>query len=251
MLENLHIVLVETRFPENIGAVARASANFGNAPLHLVQPERWDKEKAFPLATKQGIQLLENIKIHENLANAVSHTSFCVGTTARTGGWRREILTPRLCAEEIIQHLQSGEDVSLVFGPEDRGLENNHLDLCQRIVCIPTSPECSSLNISQAVLLILYECFLLVPKEKNKIKKDKGALSRRITNDERVLLHHKIKAILTNLDIIHNDNPDYFFLPMARFLDRADIRRHEMDMLMGICRQINNLQKEKHGNEHI
>ncbi len=241
MLRSLHIILVETRFPENIGAVARASANFGNAALHLVQPERWDKEKALPLATKQGIELLDSIKIHENLANAVSHTSFCIGTTARTGGCRRDILNPRECAYEIVERLNSGEEVSLVFGPEDRGLENNHLDLCQRIVSIPTAPECSSLNIAQAVLLLLYECFLLVPKEKNKTKKDKGALSRRINNKERLLLHDKVKKSLTTLEVIHDTNPDYFFLPMARFLDRADVRRHEMDMLMGVCRQIDTL----------
>ena len=241
MLENLHIVLVETRFPENIGAVARASANFGNAPLHLVQPERWDKEKAIPLATKQGIELLDCIKIHENLAKAISHTNFCMGTTARIGGFRREVLTPRDCAKEIVQHLELGEKVALIFGPEDRGLENSHLELCQRLVCIPTAPSCSSLNLAQATLLILYECFLLIPKEKHKVKKDKGALSRRITNDERALLHHNIKIALTHLKVIQGDNPEYFFLPMARFLDKADVRRHEMDFFMGMCRQINKL----------
>ena len=245
MLENLHIILVETRFPENIGAAARASANFGNAPLHLVQPERWDKEKALPLATKQGLELLDTIQIHESLAKAVAHTTFCIGTTARTGGFRREILSPRKCAKEITQRLLAHEKVSLVFGPEDRGLENNHLDLCQRLVCIPTA-HCSSLNIAQAVLLMLYECFLLMPKVKNKTKKDKGALSRKITNEERALLHDNLKTTLTDLDVIHSDNPDYFFLPMARFLDRADVRRHEMDMLMGVCRQIANLHAMKH-----
>ncbi len=245
MLENLNIVLVETRFPENIGAVARASANFGSSPLHLVQPERWDKEKAVPLATKQGVELLDSIQIHESLAKAVAASSFCIGTTARTGGVRREIWNPRECATQIVERLKVGESVSLVFGPEDRGLENNHLDLCQGLVTIPTSPLCSSLNLAQAVLLMVYECFLLIPKEKNKQKKDKGALSRRINNDERQLLHQKLKEALIDLDVIKGDNPEYFFLPMAKFLDRADVRRHEMDMLLGICRQLGHMKQRK------
>lgn len=242
MLSNLNIVLVETRFPENIGAVARASANYGSAPLHLVQPERWDKEKALPLATKQGKELLENIKIHENVQKAVAKSTLCIGTTARMGGWRREILSPRACAEEIVKHLAEGEEVSILFGPEDRGLENSHLEQCQDLVCIPTAATCSSLNIAQAVLLIMYEIFLALPKDFQAQKhKDKGALSRRINNEERQIMHEKFKETLMQIDALQKDNPDYFFLPIARFLDRSDIRRHEMDIFMGVCRQIKNL----------
>lgn len=67
---------------------------------------------------------------------------------------------------------------------------------------------------------------------------DLGALSRRITQEERDILHRTLKETLLELDFLKAGNPDYFFLPMARFLDRADMRRHEMDMFMGICRQI-------------
>lgn len=242
MLEHLNIVLVETRFPENIGAAARASANFGSAPLSLVQPEMWDLEKAKPMATRQGTQLLEKIQVFETLDQAVRDSVFCVGTTARTGGVRRETLTPKECAEEIVRYLQRGEKVSLIFGPEDRGLENHHLELCHRLTTIPTSPECSSLNLSQAVLLMMYEIYQLVPTETRKMRqRDKGAVSRRITNEERTILHEKLKKILTDIDVVQKSNPDYFFLPMARFLDRKDIRRHEMDMLLGVCRQIERL----------
>ena len=54
-------------------------------------------------------------------------------------------------------------------------------------------------------------------------------------------MHEKLKHMLTQIDVIQESNPDYFFLPMARFLDRKDIRRHEMDMLLGICRQVERL----------
>lgn len=244
MLKNLHIVLVETRFPENIGAVARASANFGQCPIHLVQPERWDKEKAIPLATKQGALLLETISIHENLANAVKNSIFCVGTTARIGGRRRDLLSPKDAAKEIIQHLMDDDHVSLILGPEDRGLENHHLDLCQRTVCIPTVPGCSSLNLGQAALIILYECFLALPKIPKPQKKDKKGLSRRINSAERQLLHIHLKTALMHLDVLQKDNPDFFFLPLAHILDKVNLRRHEMDLIMGICRQINTFSKK-------
>ncbi len=248
MFNNLQIILVETRFPENIGAVARASANFGNAPIHLVQPERWDYEKALPMATKQGEKLLKSIKIHENLASSLVGCSLCLGTTARTGGIRREIFSPREIATHIIKKLKNNEKVALIFGPEDRGLENQQLEYCQQLVNIPTSTNSSSLNLAQAAMILLYECFLLKPKEKI-TKKTKQIFSRQIYNEERELLFSKLKECLVKLNVIQKDNPDYFFLQMARFLDRAKIRRHEMDMLLGICRQIDNLPKFKNKDE--
>lgn len=237
----LHLILVETRFPENIGSVARASANFGSAPISLVKPEMWNIEKASPLATRQGIKLLEQVQIFDTVQDAIKDCVFCVGTSARVGGVRRETHTPKECAKEIITCLQKGEHVALLFGPEDRGLENHHLEHCHRLVTIPTSPDCASLNLAQAVLLIMYEIYQLAPEKHKMRQKDKGALSRRITSEERTLLHEKLKQVLTQLDVIQESNPDYFFLPMARFLDRKDIRRHEMDMLLGICRQVERL----------
>lgn len=245
MFNLLNIVLVETRFPENIGAVARASANFGSAPISLVNPEMWEIEKAKPLATKQGIMLLENIQVYKTLDKAITESTLCIGTSARLGGVRREVLTPKECAKEIFRYLSKGEKVSLIFGPEDRGLENHHLELCQKLVTIPTAPQCSSLNLAQAVVLILYELFDIIPQKQKTRKKDKGAISRRITSEERILLHNKIKQVLIDIDVIQKDNPDYFFIPMARFLDKKEIRRHEMDMLLGICRQVERLGKNK------
>ena len=47
-LRHLEIIMVGTKFPENIGMAARASANFGHSPLYLAEPRRWDYEKALP-----------------------------------------------------------------------------------------------------------------------------------------------------------------------------------------------------------
>jgi len=83
LLGGLDIVLVKTRFPENIGMAARACVNMGCSSLHLVDPERWDKEKARPLATPKGQDLLDDVKVHADLAEAVAPVTLVVGTT----GW--------------------------------------------------------------------------------------------------------------------------------------------------------------------
>lgn len=157
-LRGLDVVLVQTRFPENIGMAARACVNMGCGHISLVDPERWLRDKASPLATPKGQALLDNISVHGSLAEAVADSALVIGTTARRGGWRQSLLSPERCAVEVADCLRQGGRVSLVFGPEDRGLDNAAITHCHRLVCIPTDPAASSLNLAQAVLIVLYAC---------------------------------------------------------------------------------------------
>ncbi len=237
----LEVVLVGTRFPENVGMAVRACANMGCPRLTLVAPERWDPEKARPLATPKGESLLAGIRIVETLEQALAQAVLTVGTTARTGGWRRNLLLPEEAAALAAPLARQGAPVALVFGREDRGLTNDELEHCQHLVTIPTV-EASSLNLAQAVLLMLYAC-LRADSEKGR-PADPGALSRRIRHDERELIYATLKATLLDIDYLKPDNPDYFLMPLRRFLGKSDLRRHEMDMLMGICRQVRRLARK-------
>ena len=93
-LRHLEIIMVGTKFPENIGMAARACANTGCGRLTLVSPAWWDKEKARPLATAKGEPLLDAIEVKPTLGDALAPNVLTFGTTARTGGWRRGLLTP-------------------------------------------------------------------------------------------------------------------------------------------------------------
>lgn len=259
MLNKLIVVMVKTRFPENIGMVARACANMGAQEMVLVSPEWWDIDKAKPLATSKGLPLLENIKIVESINEAVKDCVMVIGTTARTGGWRRDIATPNDISSEIIPNLQSGHKVALLLGPEDRGLNNEEIEHCTRLVTIPTAIEASSLNVAQAALIMLYE--LHKAWQKNTLAQpvscgqaygdacgdtcnnEDTKASRPITQDENSLLLNTLRTTLLEIDFLKQDNPDYFLMPLRRFLGKQDIMRHEFDMLMGICRQVRRLAK--------
>ena len=239
MMQKLRLVLVRTNFPENIGMAARASANFGHAPLYLAEPRRWDYDKALPTATSQGRPLLDSITVTSSVHDAVAPCTLVVGTTARTGGARQQLIMPRQAAAEIAERLALGEEVAIMFGPEDRGLSNEDLEHCGRLVTIPTAPDASSLNLAQAVLLMIYECYLALP-DTARIDSH-PSLSRRVTGEEREFFSKDKKNMLMDIGTIPRDNPEHFFLPLARFFDRADLRRHEMDIFMGICRQMAHL----------
>lgn len=232
LLDGLRTVLVKTRFPENIGMVARAQANMGSAELFLVDPERWDYAKALPLATPKGKAILDGISVKATLAEAVSDTHYVLGTTARTGGWRQKLLHPDEAAREIVSRLEANERVALVFGPEDRGLENSEICACDALVTIPTD-QASSLNLAQAVLLLLYTCAEERRRPLRPPKKAKG-----ISHGELDCFLDQFKATLLALDCLHGDNIDYFFLPWRRLFARMELARSEYDALMGLCRQI-------------
>ncbi len=240
------VILVRPRFPENIGMAARACANMGVGELILVEPERWEKDKALPLATTQGAAILETLRIVPSLEDALTPFSRAYGTTARTGGWRRGVLPPRKAAEEIAAFPASSGKTALVFGPEDRGLENAEVELCTRLITIPTAPEASSLNLAQAVLLVLYECFTAsLGHSFHPDKKPKGkAGSRPATLAEQETLFAALRELLLDIDFFPADNPDWFMLPLRRFFHRAALQRHEFDMFMGICRQMRHATKQ-------
>ena len=250
LLDALEVVLVRTRFPENIGMAARACANMGCSRLCLVAPERWHIEKARPLATPKGLPVLETLRVVPDLAEAVAGSSLVMGTTARLGGWRRGVLAADQAGAVAAQALRAGERVSLVFGSEDRGLSNEELLLCQHLVTIPTFGEASSLNLAQAVLILLYECGRALRGASihnctdsagaPEAPPDAGGGGRRITAAEQERLLDAFKAMLLGLDVLHGDNPDYFLLPWRRLFGRAALRRHEYDALMGLCRQVRN-----------
>ena len=155
--ENVAIVLNRPRFPENIGAAARAACNMGIKRLIVVSPENCDLKRVLTLATHAASDVVEQMTCHEDLADALAPFTYVVGTTARLGGERRLILSPSHMASELLSISQDNQ-VALVFGPEDRGLTNEELRLCHQLVTIPTA-DFSSLNLAQAVMVLCYELF--------------------------------------------------------------------------------------------
>lgn len=251
-LRDLHVVLVKTRFPENVGMVARACVNMGAGHVALADPELWKPEKARPLATVKGEALLENVTVFPDIPTALAPHALVVGTTARTGGWRRDLLSPAQAAAEVVAVLAAGQSVALVMGPEDRGLNNEEIECCQRLVTIPTSPDASSLNVAQATLLLLYECFKTAQSHTHKAHQHEPTEpqteatpsmredAKRINAEEQARLYSALKSMLLDIDFLHGNNPDYFLMPLRRFLGRVGLRRHEYDALMGVCRQVKN-----------
>lgn len=230
------VILLRPRFPENIGMAARAMANMGATQLVVIAPELWLREKAAPLATPKGLPILDHMQIFADLESALAPFQLVCGTTARTGGWRREVGRPEKSAQMLCEGLADGLACALLFGPEDRGLNNAEISVCNFLCHIPTA-EASSLNLAQAVLLMLYECF----KAAHPVKREKQ--KEIISHAQQAMLEENLKNVLLMLDCLHGQNPDYFFCQWQQILRRARLAPHEFACLMGFCRQLGNMGK--------
>lgn len=156
-LDNVSIVLVDTKTPANIGATARCMMNMGLSRLVLVRPPRDPLQEAAKLAAGAE-KILERAEVHGELTEALANESLVLGASRHTGRLRKNIRTPRQSATGILHVLRSNR-VSVVFGNEVNGLTNEELALCHEIIAIPSSDAFPSLNLSHAVLVVAYELF--------------------------------------------------------------------------------------------
>jgi tRNA/rRNA methyltransferase/tRNA (cytidine32/uridine32-2'-O)-methyltransferase len=100
--------------------------------------------------------VLARVRAFESLADALSDCAHVVGFTARGRTAKRNLQRPREAAGEILATAER-ETVALLFGREDRGLSNEALDRCHRVVTIPSEPSYPSLNLAHAAVVMLYE----------------------------------------------------------------------------------------------
>ncbi len=151
------IILVEPQLGENIGAAARAMANFGLGRLRLVNPrEPWPSKRAYA-ASSGAEHVVEAAELFDDVTAAVADLRFVFATTARSREAARVVRGPKMAAEMLRQREADGVATGILFGRERWGLTNEEVALADEILTLPVDPAHASLNIAQAVLIIAYE----------------------------------------------------------------------------------------------
>lgn len=151
-VSQLRIVLVRPRNPLNIGAAARAMANFGCNDLVVVQPyvEAWKTARS----ARAGIKVLEQAECADSVVEAVRDCQLVVGTTAATG---RTPEIPLSSWPRVAARLPQRGRTALLFGSEKTGLSIEEISYCRQLARIPTLPGAPSMNLGQAVAVCCYE----------------------------------------------------------------------------------------------
>jgi tRNA/rRNA methyltransferase len=229
-LDNIAIVLVQPRIPENIGGAARAMNNMGLSRLVLIEPKNCDQCRVLKTATGSSNALIQKMEIYHDLREGLAPYHYLIGTTARTGSSRPTMARPGLLARRLVSVSQNNL-VGILFGPEDRGLSNNQLRHCHTVVTIPTA-SFSSLNLAQAVMIICYEIFLATSERPAEV------MPRLANSFELEGMYDHLKEVLLKIGFINPQNPEHWIGNIRRFLSRFPLRAREVRIIRGVCRQI-------------
>jgi len=245
-LRDFAFVLFKPKSPGNIGAAARALKNMGCHDLRIVQPgapysaayaertqlgRRFGFDDAATMAV-HGRDILDDAPIHADLSSALADRTIVVGTTARAGFYRNEAKSIREVAVEL-GSLSDVNRIAVVFGPEDCGLTNQELKLCQRLITIPTAPEYPSLNLAQAVMITAYELMLAAGAPRQLPSAQQWAP----IPEMEAMLARMTKALVA-IGFLPEDNPDHIMFALRAVLGRAGLKPRELHIINGIASQI-------------
>ena len=228
-LNSVKIVLVGTTHPGNIGAAARAMKNMGIKNLSLVEPKEFPSDVAI-YRSKAAKDILEHAQVFNTLEEAISDCELVIGTSARGRKVPWPILNPKEAAEEVSRS-SSHHKIAIIFGREDRGLTNEELGLCNLHVNIPTDPDYSSLNLAQAVQILVYEIRQAILGE----QEDKDYWDVELANnDQTELLINHMDELMQQVEFYDVDNPRKLLLRVRRFFKRSRIDVMETNIFRGL-----------------
>jgi tRNA (cytidine/uridine-2'-O-)-methyltransferase len=143
-----HVVLFEPEIPPNTGNAIRLCANTG-ATLHLIKPLGYRLDDKGLQRSGLDYHDLASVKVHSGLDACLEELAGARLFAVETGG--------RRCYSDL--EYRAGD--AFLFGPETRGLPEAVLDRIGResSVFIPMQARSRSINLSNAVALVVYEAW--------------------------------------------------------------------------------------------
>ena len=142
----LHVVLYEPEIPPNTGNIIRLCANTG-AALHLIKPLGFRIDDRSLQRSGLDYRDLASVRVHAGLDACLAELAGSRLIAVETGA-------PRRYADIAYR---AGD--ALLFGPETRGLPSSVLARSGQCVSIPMAAHSRSLNLANAVALVLYEAW--------------------------------------------------------------------------------------------
>ena len=227
------VVLSHPQLGENIGAAARAMANFGLAELRLVAPrDGWPNGRAQAMAAGAA-GIVDAATLFATTAEALADLTRVYATTARERGITKEVLTPAEAAQRLRSAEVGGERTAILFGNERAGLDNDEISLCDAVITIPTA-QFASLNLGQAVLLNAYEWFRAADTTPA-ARTEHGALHRRPTRAELFQLFAHLEDELEASGFLYPpEKHDAMARAIRATIHRARLTYQEVQTLRGM-----------------
>ena len=241
MLSNCRVVLVRPQYAGNLGSVARLMANFGLTDLVLVDPTANRQSLDAVMMATRGLDILNAARIVNTIPEAIADCTAVISTSGETGGLKRKGFwgTPAEQLPRMLDALDRGP-AAILFGPEPHGLTLEEIALGQSMMYIPACAEYPSLNLAQAVAVVLYELR----------KQSLDRLPPRIPDEppatlaEQELMFGKLKEALTSVRFLWDFRSDGIFHVIRTVIARGLPSKKETQVFHGLAKQLEYIARE-------
>lgn len=142
----LVVVLDQVSDPHNAGAILRSCAAFGALALIVTDRNAPPPTGALAKAASGALELVPLLHV-VNLARTLDQL-------AELGFWRVGLFAE---AQQSIAEIDLSGDIAIVLGSEGDGIRQLTARKCDFLARLPTSANLSSLNVSNAAAVMLYE----------------------------------------------------------------------------------------------
>lgn len=242
-MTGLQVVLVRPQFPGNLGAVGRVMHNFGCTELLLVDPRADPNDPEARRMATRGEFILQRARRLGSLDEALRNCRLTAATSANVEGVvRRTGLTSvrELAGRLAIESKQGA--TAVVFGPEPHGLTTDEIDRCHYLMTIPANPLYPSLNLAQAVAIVLYEIW----QAQFEAEATGEITSKQVVEpthqiapnqDVERALHH-LRQGLEAIHFLYGPKADSLMHAIRHLIRRAQPSPAEVKILHGLARQL-------------
>lgn len=237
LFKRLRFVLVETSRAGNVGSVARAMKTMGFTELVLVSPRCDDPlndAEAVAFASGAG-DVLANARIVGSIGEALDGCNFAAAVSARLREFSPPVWTPRAFAAHA-----AGQDElrpALLLGNERVGLPNQIVQQCNVLINIPSNPDYSSLNLSQAAQVLAYECRLAATGD-SVDERGVGFHGDAASVAQIDGMYAHLEEALVAIGFLNANNPKKLMPRLKRLFSRTQLETEEVNILRGLARAI-------------
>ncbi len=227
------IILLKPETSANIGFISRSMANFDLNKLVLIDPQCDHLDEDAVKISKHSKKILESaiVKDYKHFSELKKDFDLVVGTTSVLGSDYNIPRTP-LTPEEFANKINDKQKIALVFGNEGTGLSNEEISKCDFVVTIPSSREYSALNISHAAVILFYEIYKVIGK--NKI----NSHIKPATVKEREVILKILDNILNNTEFSTPEKKQTQKIVWKRILEKSMMSKRESFAIIGLLKKL-------------
>lgn len=222
------VILVEPKYPGNVGAAARAMLNFGTHELLVVAPSFSLDNEACRTMAVHAQSVLDGTCIVDTFAEAARQVSYLAGTSAIQTTSEKKHLRRAMSLPTFADRIAAIKGrVGVAFGREDYGLLNEEIRRCDALIHIPTAATYPSMNLSHAVAVTLYA-----------LTADSSTqpVTRQTDRVEKELLYENFNRLLDAIDYPEHKKEKTSIM-FRRIIGRAMLSKWEYHTLMGVIKR--------------